>query len=150
MSTHHCLLYHIVFSVKHRKPLLRKTELRTSVWSYMAGVVKNVEGFALEVGGFEDHAHLLVRIPTKLAVADFVKKVKSNTSNHINNVQPRGFDFHWQDGYGAFTVSQSQKDQVAHYIQNQVEHHRKMSFKEEYLRFLKRHEVDYDPERLWS
>ena len=87
MSTHQQLLFHIIFSTKSRKRLLSDT-IRDNVFAYMAGICKNLEGFALEVGGFYDHAHLLVRIPAKIAVSDFVGKLKSNTSKHIN--QERG------------------------------------------------------------
>ena len=107
-------------------------------------ICNNLNGFALEVGGFYDHAHLLVRIPAKIAVSDFVGKLKANTSKHINEKNGPSAIFRWQDGFGAFTVSPSQKDAVAKYIRNQMEHHRKLTFKEEYLCFLKKHEVEFD------
>ena len=147
MSSHQQLLYHVIFSVKDRRPLLQDDEFRGEVWSYMAGVAKGLQGFALNVGGYHDHAHLLVRIPSKIAVAEFVGKLKSSTSKHINESRDAILKFHWQDGYGAFTVSPSQKDSVAQY---QMEHHRKLTYKEELLLFLERHDVSFDPKYLWE
>lgn len=143
MSTHHQLLYHIVFSTKGRKRLLSDS-IRDEVFAYMSGICKSLEGFALEIGGFYDHVHLLVRIPAKTSVSEFVGKVKSNSSKHINESKSLKTTFSWQDGFGAFTVSQSQKDLVLDYIRNQMEHHKERSFQDEYLEFLKRHEVDFD------
>ena len=143
MSTHQQLLYHIVFSTKQRKRLLHDG-MRENVFAYMAGTCKKLEGFALEIDGFYDHAHLLVRIPAKIAVADFVGKLKANTSKHINEESGSLKTFAWQDGYGAFTVSPSRKDTVANYIRNQMEHHQRDSFENEYLQLLKKHEVKFD------
>lgn len=150
MAAHQQLLYHIVFSTKERRPLLRNDSFREDVWAYMAGVVRNLDGFAIRIGGYHDHAHLLVRIRAKVAVSDFVGKLKGNTSKHINESLDAGMKFHWQDGYGAFTVSPSQQDAVVAYIDRQVEHHRKQSFQEEFLHILKRHEVNYDPKYIWE
>ena len=83
-STHQQLLYHIVFSTKNRKPYLVDDQQRSAIFAYMAGVAKNLEGFALEIGGWVDHAHLLVRIPAKISVSDFVGRLKASTSRHVN------------------------------------------------------------------
>ena len=116
----------------------------------MAGTAANLEGHALRVGGYIDHAHLLLRIPAKIAVADFMRQLKSSTSKHINDEQGSAFDFHWQDGYGAFTVSKSKVDAVIAYIDRQMQHHSKHTFQNEYLQMLKDHEVEYDPRYLWE
>ncbi|MCM2374904.1 IS200/IS605 family transposase [Aporhodopirellula aestuarii] len=121
MAAHQQLLYHIVFSTKERRPFLQNDSFREDVWAYMAGVARNLDGFAIRIGGYHDHAHLLVRIPAKVAVSDFVGKLKANTSKHINESRDAGMKFHWQDGYGAFTVSSSQQDAVVAYIEGQVE-----------------------------
>ena len=149
MSTHQQLLYHIVFSTKNRQRLLID-DLRESVFAYMAGICNDLGGFAIIVGGYYDHAHLLARIPAKIAVAEFVGKLKANTSKHINDTSGRLHKFGWQDGYGAFTVSVSNKDQVYHYIQNQMGHHRSQSFQDEYLGLLEKHEVEYDSEYVFD
>ena len=150
MSSHQQLLYHIVFSTKERRPLLRDDLFRENVWRYMAGVASNLEGHALRIGGYYEHAHLLVRIPAKTAVADFVRQLKANTSKHINAENNSILKFHWQDGYGAFTVSRSKVDAVLAYIDGQLEHHRKRTFQQEYLKMLADHEVDYDLKYLWE
>ena len=144
------LLYHVVFSVKDRKPLLQDDSFREATWAYMAGVCRKLEGFALIVGGHYDHAHLLVRIPAKIAVSDFVGRVKANTSKHINDSRDAVLDFHWQGGYGAFTVSASRKQSVISYIENQMEHHRVNSFQDEFRLLLDKHEIDYDENYIWE
>lgn len=149
-STHQQLLYHIVFSTKNRKPYLQDEEARSSTFTYMAGVIKNLDGFALKIGGWVDHAHLLVRIPAKIAVSQFIGGVKANTSKHVNEASESLRKFGWQEGYGAFTVSVSQKDVVARYIQNQASHHAQESFEEEYIRLLEKHQVEYDPRYVWD
>ena len=123
MASHQQLLYHIVFSTKERRPLLEDRDFRATVWSYMAGTASNLGGHALRIGGYIDHAHLLLRIPAKIAVADFVRQLKASTSKHINVEKEKRWPFHWQDGYGAFTVSRSKVDAVIDYIDNQMEHH---------------------------
>ena len=150
MAAHQQLLYHVVFSTKERRPLLQNDRFREGVWAYMAGIARNLGGFAIRIGGYYDHAHLLVRIPAKTALSDFVGKLKANTSRHINERGIAAFKFHWQDGYGAFTVSSSQQKAVVTYIDGQMDHHRKQSFQEEFLAMLKRHEVDFDPRYVWE
>ena len=150
MACHQQLLYHIVFSTKERRPSLRDDSFRESIWRYMAGVVSNLEGHAVRIGGYYDHAHLLLRIPAKIAVADFVRQLKANTSKHINEEKDSSQKFHWQDGYGAFTVSRSKVDAVVAYINGQMQHHCKISFQDEFLKMLADHEVEYDLKYLWE
>ena len=150
MTAHQQLLYHIVFSTKDRRPLLRNDQLREHVWAYMAGVASNLHGHALRIGGYIDHAHLLLRIPAKIAVADFVRQLKANTSKHINEEKDSLLKFHWQDGYGAFTLSRSKEDAVVAYIDRQMEHHLDRTFQQEYLQMLADHQVEYDPKYLWE
>ena len=149
-STHQQLLYHVVFSTKNRKPYLANEDRRERVFAYMAGVVNNLDGFALEIGGWVDHAHLLVRIPAKIAVSDFVGRLKASTSKNENETSGLILKFGWQDGFGVFSVSASQKDKVARYIAGQVEHHSQETFETEYIRLLDKHEVEYDPRYVWD
>ncbi|MEM9366529.1 MAG: IS200/IS605 family transposase [Planctomycetota bacterium] len=144
MSTHQQLLYHIVFSTKGRKRLLNDV-IRDDVFVYMAGTCNGLGGFAMEVGGYYDHVHMLVRIPARIAVSEFVGKVKSNTSKHLNESNRLAMPFAWQDGFGAFSVSPSNQDAVTRYIRGQMEHHQELTFEDEYLRFLKKHAVEFDP-----
>jgi len=149
-STHQQLLYHIVFSTKNRKPYLNNEDHRAKVFAYMAGIAKKLGGFALEINGWIDHVHLLVRIPAKTSVSDFVGRLKAGTSKHINETSGLIKKFGWQEGFGAFSVSVSQKDKVARYIQNQVGHHRQETYEDEYIRLLNKHEVEYDPKYVWD
>ena len=149
-STHQQLLYHVVFSTKRRQPLLADGQFRADVFRYMAGIAKNLDGFALEIDGWIDHVHLLIRIPARVAVSNFVGRLKASTSKHINDTSGRILKFSWQDGFGVFTVSVSQKDSVANYIRGQAHHHGKQTFEEEYIQLLERHEVEYDPKYVWD
>lgn len=149
-STHQQLLYHLIFSTKNRKPYLANEEKRREVFGYMAGVAKNLGGFALKIGGWVDHVHLLVRIPAKVSVSDFVGRLKASTSKHVNETSGQMLKFGWQDGYGAFTVSVSQKDRVAEYVRSQEQHHQRETFQDEYIGLLKKHEVEFDPRYVWN
>lgn len=144
-ASHQHLLYHTVFSTKERRPLVRD-----DTWSYMAGICKNLSGQAVKIGGYFDHAHVLVRIPDKIAVADFVRTLKSNTSKNINETRSAVLKFHWQDGYGAFTVSRSQEGEVVRYIEGQLQHHAKRDFKTEFLSMLNQHEIEFDERYIWE
>ncbi len=136
MTTHRQLLYHIVFSTKKRKRCLTE-QLRSEIFPYMAATCKNLNGFALNIGGYVDHVHLLVRIPTTISVADFVGEVKASSSRNFNQKLTTRYKFGWQDGYGAFTVSSSLKNRVSRYIENQIAHHANASFEDEYLLFFR-------------
>lgn len=144
------LFYHIVFSVKDRRPLLREADFRGRVWAYMAGIAGRLNMRAVRVGGDFDHAHLLVQIPAKMAVSDAVRLLKANTSRLINEERLSPYRFSWQDGYGAFTVSRSSVELVVAYIDRQLEHHRERSFQEEFLKMLPDHGVECDAKYFWE
>lgn len=136
------LIYHIVFSTKGRQPLL-SPESRALLFPYMHGVIDNHGGTAHIINGVADHVHMLCRLRSTPDVADVVKAVKGSSSTWFN--QQSGLPpIHWQEGYGAFTVSYSQQSRVHLYIQNQEAHHRRKSFAEEYEEFLVKHGVEYD------
>lgn len=109
---------------------------------YLGGTIRGLKGTALEIGGVEDHVHLLTSIPPTISVSEFMSKLKANSSNW--GKRRSGRPFGWQDGYSAFTVSESQTDGVRNYIRTQEEHHRKLSFAEELAELLKRHNIPYD------
>jgi len=150
IAAHQHLLYHLVFSTKERRPLLQEDRFREETWSYMAGICNHLNGHAVKIGGYFDHAHVLARIPAKIAVSDFVRKLTSNSSKHINESRNAVLKFHWQDGYGAFTVSRSQEQEVVRYIERQLQHHAKRNFKAEFLAMLKQHEIPFDECYLWE
>ena len=136
------LTYHVVFSTSNRLPLI-VADTAEPLHAYLGGVVKGVEGTPLAVGGMPDHVHLVVGIPTKLAIADVVRAVKSSSSKWMNDNNPAA-KFGWQRGYGAFTVSHSQVPRVVEYVSRQEEHHRTRSFTHEFAMLLRRHRIDFD------
>jgi putative transposase len=147
-SSYTSLYYHIVFSTKHRKPLLVDS-IRTGLYKYIAGIIENKEGRLIEIGGVEDHIHILATCSPKRALADFIRDIKANASRWVNE-QPRSMKFAWQNGYGAFTVSVSQVEVVRRYIRNQAEHHRRQSFVDEFRTVLIRHGISFDEQQLFE
>lgn len=147
-GTYTNLLYHCVFSTKHRRQLI-KPDFEEELYKYMGGIVRGLGGSCLEINGVEDHVHLLVKLKPYPSISDFHRELKQGSSKWINANKKSRERFGWQDGYAAFTVSESAVEDVRRYIQNQKEHHKKMSFKEELLYFLQKHGVDYDERYLW-
>ena len=143
------LHYHIVFSTKERQTFI-KPEIQSRLYAYMVGIVNNLGGVVEEIGGVEDHVHLLAFCPPKEALAEFIGKIKSNSSSWVHETWPERGAFAWQRGYGAFTVSESNADAVRQYIRDQEEHHRAMTFQEEFLALLRKHNVPYDERYLWD
>ena len=150
-QTHHGLLVHVIFSTKYRKNLIAK-EWRDDLFAYMGGTAREHQATILASGGTEDHVHLLVNIHPSFAVADTVRHIKANASRWVNKNHPlkRNRKFQWQREYGAFSVSQSLSAKVKRYVRNQEEHHKKKSFKEEYLEFLRRHEIEFDEQYVFD
>jgi putative transposase len=132
---------HVVFSTKERRRLIAPP-IQPKLWSYMAGIARNHDFLVLANGGMEDHVHLLVQLPPALALARAVLLLKSNSSKWMNE---RGTKFAWQEGYGAFSVSSSNLGAVERYIANQAQHHRKMTFEQEFIALLKKHKIEFDP-----
>jgi putative transposase len=146
-STHLSLHYHLVFSTKNRLPLIADA-WRGRLHAYLGGVVRNVEGVPEAIGGIADHVHLLVGLRATARLAEVVRDVKAVSSRWVHE-EIGNREFSWQEGYGAFTVSASQRDLVREYIAKQEEHHRKRTFQEEYVELLKRCGVEYDERYLW-
>ncbi len=143
------LLFHVIFSTKERAPSL-DTELRSRLFPYMGGIVRELGGAALLINGPADHVHILALLPAKAALSEIISKVKANSSGWVHREFPGKRAFAWQTGFAAFTVSHSRKQSVLDYIANQEEHHRKASFQEELISFLKRHEVEYDERYVFA
>jgi putative transposase len=143
------LLIHLVFSTKGRT-LSLASNVQEQLWPYLGGVASGAQMKALAVGGTDDHVHLLLSIPSSLPVAKAVQTIKGNSSLWIHKTFPGRSDFAWQEGYGAFSIGVSQIDKTAAYIGNQREHHQKISFKEEFLSFLKAHGIEYDEKHVWG
>ena len=147
-NTYTKLIYHLVFSTKERLPLITP-ELREPLFNYIGGIIRKHRGVLMSAGGIEDHVHLLVNLRASLSVSEHLQEIKGGSSRWIND-NNRADRFAWQTGYGAFTVSESQVPAVRRYIESQEEHHREMTFKEEFLALLERHGIEYDEKYLWD
>ena len=141
------LLFHIVFSTKHRAPFIREP-LRERLYGYMGGILREEGGILLEIGGIPDHVHLLARLKADCSVAEAVRTIKSGSSKWVHQTFPERADFAWQTGYAAFSVSESQVGAVRRYIKNQEEHHARLSFKDELIALLQKHGIEFDERYL--
>jgi REP element-mobilizing transposase RayT len=145
------VLVHMVYSTKHRKPWLKDAGVRAELFAYTATILKtNVDSPALIIGGVADHVHLLCLLSRKQALMDVVQQSKTETSKWMKKQGAKFNEFQWQAGYGAFSVSQSNVEQVKHYIATQEEHHRKMSFQEEFREICRRHGIAIDERYAWE
>ncbi len=133
---------HCVFATKERRPLI-KPGLQQRLWPYLGGIARENKIKTLVVGGVEDHVHLLLSIPSTLSVAKSIQLLKGNSSKWVNDTFKEHPGFGWQEGYGAFSIAISGVEDTTKYIQNQVEHHRKTTFKEELEMFLNKHGMEY-------
>ena len=140
---------HYVFSTKQRRKLITR-DLRDRLWPYLGGIAREHQMKALSVGGTDDHVHLLLSLPSTLSVAKAVQIIKGGSSKWISEQFPLQRDFEWQEGYGAFGVSISQIARTREYIAGQEEHHRTRTFEEEFIRFLERHGIEYDPKYVYG
>jgi putative transposase len=135
------LLYHIVYGTKGRLPLITD-ETKPRLHEYLGGTVRGLGGIAFEINGMNDHVHLLVKIPPSVAVSDFMRDLKSNSSKKGKELTNNKFG--WQRRFGAFTVSESQFEIIRIYIKNQEEHHEKFDFKHEFEMLLKGNNIEVD------
>ena len=143
------ILIHLVFSTKNRDRVLTPS-LQTELHPYLAGTLDNTECPSLQVGGVEDHVHLFCGLSRTRTIADVAETVKTSSSKWIKTKGAEFADFHWQSGYGAFSVSQSDADAVVAYVRNQAQHHRKMTFQDEYRRLLERYRIAFDERYVWD
>jgi len=143
------LYVHLIFSTKHREPLLTPS-IRDPMYAYLATVMKNQECPALKIGGRSDHVHLLFRLSKNLALAEVVENVKTSSSKWVTTQGRSLLSFHWQNGYGGFSVGAAEVDSIAVYIEGQEEHHRVVSFQEEYRKFLQEYGVECDERYVWD
>jgi putative transposase len=148
-NTYTSLHYHFVFSTKNREQWLGP-DVEQRVWEYLGGIARQNRMKALQIGGVDDHVHLVVGLPPTLTVSKALQLLKGGSSKWIHDTFPTLASFEWQDGYGAFTISKSQLPGVIEYVANQREHHRVVTFQDEYREFLKRHRIDFDERYLWG
>jgi putative transposase len=148
-NTYSQIYIQIVFTVKGRQNLVAGQH-REELHKFITGIVKNRNQKLLSIFAMPDHIHLLVGIQPTISVSDLVRDVKAGSSKFINDSGWTNEKFNWQEGYAAFSYSKSQIDRVIHYIANQEQHHKKKTFKEEYLDFLKEFEIDYNDKFLFE
>ena len=146
-ATYCSLHYHAVFSTKDRYPTITK-DWRDNLHAYLGGIVRNVGGVPVAIGGIEDHAHILIGLRATHAIANVMREVKSGSSEWVHNTVGKS-SFGWQPGYFGVAVSPSHIQRVKGYILNQEEHHRHKAFQEEYLEMLKLAGIDYDQRYVW-
>jgi REP element-mobilizing transposase RayT len=142
-NTYSQIYIQVVFAVQGRHSLIER-EWKDELYKYITGIVKNNNQKLLAINGVSNHIHILLNIKPNIALSDLVRDIKANSSRFVNE---KGFvrgKFSWQEGFGAFSYSISQLDDVIQYIQNQEEHHKETSFKDEYLKYLKRFEIEFD------
>lgn len=139
---------HFVFSTKNLVPLIIP-KFEEQIFGYVSGVCKNQESSALKIGGHLNHIHILCSLSKKISIVEFCKTLKAHSSKWIKTIDPQLENFYWQDGYGAFSVSPSHVEVLKQYIANQHEHHKEITFKEEYVGLLKKYNIDYNSEYLW-
>ncbi len=142
------LVYHLIFSTKNREAIINQ-EICEELYGYITGIARGENAKILQIGGMPDHVHILLKLRPVHSLSEIVQKIKGNSSKWINEQGRLRNRFSWQEGYGAFTVSESQIASVARYINNQENHHRNLSFKEEFTQFLRRHQVEYDERYTW-
>jgi REP element-mobilizing transposase RayT len=140
---------HIIFSTKNRDAMLTQ-EIQPDLYRYIGGICNNLECPPVQIGGFTDHLHILCVFSRKIALMNLVKEIKVGSSVWIKNLGSRYSNFHWQDGYGCFSVSPNETGPVINYIQQQTTHHQKRTYQEEYRDFLKTYDVTYDERYVWD
>jgi len=141
------LLTHIVFSTKDREPLI-VPEVKAELFAYLGGLTRELKGKAYGINGTTDHVHMLISLPANVSVSEAMRFIKSNSSGWVHDKWQRAFA--WQLGYGAFSVSKSNVPEVLKYIAKQEAYHRRISFRDEFVDFLQKHEIQYDKRYIWD
>ena len=141
---------HIVFSTKDRRPLLQDSSLRDEMHNYLGGVCNNLGCPVLRVGGVADHVHLLCRFGRTITIADLIMELKCESSKWAKTKSPSLQDFHWQKGYGVFSISPAHVESLRVYIATQEEHHRVATFQDEFRRLLTKFGLEWDERYVWD
>ena len=140
---------HIIFSTKNRQKLIHPP-YEEELYSYLGGICKKKECIPIKIGGHLDHVHILCKLSKKVTLMNLLEEIKSHSSRWIKTKDKSLERFYWQDGYGSFSINPTQVDTVIEYIANQKEHHKHLSFQDEYRAFLKKYHVDYDERYVWE
>ena len=143
-SYHHC-----VFSTKERRPMITPA-LQERLWPFLGGIARQNKMMAIQIGGVEDHVHILLSLPSTISIAKALQLIKGGSSKWVHDTFPEHRLFRWQVKYGAFGVGVSLLERTVQYIKNQEVHHRRMTFQQEFVALLKRHQIAYDERYLWE
>ncbi|HWL07953.1 MAG TPA: IS200/IS605 family transposase [Planctomicrobium sp.] len=141
---------HLIFSTKDRRPFLQDETFRAATHAYLAGTCKNLGCPAIQIGGVADHVHLLCRFGRRIEVSELIRELKRESSKWIKEEQTHLENFYWQNGYGAFSISPSHVETLVSYIANQEEHHRQITFQEEFRRICQKYHVEIDEQYVWD
>ncbi len=144
------VLIHIVFSTKHRQPFLKDKSIRNELHAYSLTVLQSLDSPSLAINSVADHIHILCNLSRKITIADLIQELKTSTSKWLKTKDPALNDFHWQSGYGVFSVSQSKRPDVIHYIQHQEEHHRLINYQDEFRQLCAKHNLEIDERYVWD
>ena len=140
---------HIVFSTKERYPFI-DSAIERELFAYIGATIKRCEGVPFLINGTADHIHILSSLPRTMALSKYIEEIKRNSGRWIKTKDADYQKFAWQNGYGAFSVSSSRKESVVRYITGQKEHHKMVTFKEEFITFLEKYNIQYDERYLWD
>jgi len=140
---------HIIFSTKQRQPLIHGP-VENELHAYLGGICKRLDCQPIVVGGYTDHIHILCKLSKKISLMKFIEELKSHSSKWIKTKGKSFQNFYWQNGYGAFSVNPGNLDGLISYISNQKAHHKKKSFQEEYVAFLREYDVEYNESYVWD
>jgi REP element-mobilizing transposase RayT len=143
------VLIHLVFSTKNREPFITPP-IESELHPYMAKIFRELKSPSLAIDGTDDHLHILFSLSRVIKIAELVEEVKTSTSKWIKTKGPEFKNFHWQTGYGAFSIGQSNVPLLKRYISGQKKHHQGRSFQDEYRKFLEAYEIDYDERYVWD
>jgi putative transposase len=143
------ILVHLVFSTKNREPFIT-TAIENELHPYMAKIFREMKSPSLAIDGTSDHVHILFSLARVIKIADLVEEVKTGSSKWIKTKGREFRNFHWQKGYGAFSIGQSNVASLKRYILSQKNHHQRRTFQDEYRKFLKAYEIDYDERYVWD
>ena len=148
-NTYSQLNIHAIFSVKGRENIL-PSKIRPEIFKYISGILNNLGQYSLAVNGYQDHVHIFFEMQPAKSLSDIVRVVKANSSKWINENKMIKGKFSWQEGYGGFSYSRSQRNNVIQYIMNQAAHHEKITFRSEYLKLLKLFEIDFEEQYIFE
>jgi len=143
------IIVHIIFSTKNREPLIADS-VQTGLHAYMATVVRNKDGECYRAGGVSDHVHLAMRLPRTIAICKLVENLKTASSKWMKKQSPELISFGWQHGYAALSVNPEGLPGLCKYIDQQAEHHRKVSFKDEYRKLMREYGIEFDERYMWD